>query len=690
MRPARPLHELVADALSLEQLDDSIRLLERAPGRRKREGVFYTPAPIVEHLVDETLGRRLAELRAELDLPALAHAGDGAAYRRALDAYAARLDRLRVLDPACGAGVFLIAALQRIARERCRVAAERARLAPGEPRDEPAALRATLVHNLHGIDVDAASVELAKLALWLHAGRPAPSEATRRLDQTLRVADALLDDPHDDAPFDCIVGNPPYVKYQRWRAADPRVVAGLRARHASARQGNVDLHVPFIEQGLRRLAPGGRMGIIAPSVWIKQVQGEALRRIVRADRRLERWLDFGDAQVFAEATTYTALQFFTQRPCAAIDARHARGLALAELDWDADAHAIPYEALPTQGAWTLLGGDAGRLLARIEAAGTPLAEHVESISVGVQTSADDLYHLHELAPGRYESKGGGVIELEPALVRPLVSGTDVHRWTRPRTTRRILFPCQPTKDGVALVPAVVLQRDHPKTWAYLRTHEARLRAREGGKFDDERWFRFGRNQNIDKQHLGKILVPRLVQHLAAAPDLEGAFVADNVDVGYLITRTHEQAWFLLAILNSKVADWWFRQTSKPFRGDYRSANRQYLAPLPIPAASEEQRATLVAASRQLHTLHEQLAARLDELAGPEHDAAQASATVEGTRARAVVGRRHHEAALAERLTTDARVRELEGAIAAAELALDQRVADLYGLDAESLAFMQSG
>lgn len=631
-----PLHELVARG-ELDELEASIRALERAPARRKREGVFYTPSWVVEHLVDETLGRRLGELRAELGL----HQGHDEP--AALARHAARLDALRVLDPACGAGVFLSAALQRIARERCWLAGERARVEPGAPApDAEAAMRATLAHNLHGLDVDAASIELAKLVLWVSAGRPALPCAG--LDRNIRVGDALRGESIDEGQFDCVVGNPPYVKYQRLRKADSRVVDVLRARYASAARGNFDLYLPFIEQGLRCLGPGGRMGYIAPSVWVKQAHGEALRRIVRAGQSLERWLDFGVLQVFADATTYTALQFFTRQPAPAIDVRVAQGPELAALDWDRDKHEIPFASLPARGAWNLLGADEGRLLAALAAAGTPLSEHVESISVGVQTSADDLYHLHELEPGRYESKGGGVVELEPALVRPLVSGTDVRRWQRPRTTRRILFPYQSSERGVELVSADSLRREYPAAWAYLRTHEPRLRGREGGKFDDERWYRFGRNQNVDKQHLAKVLVPRLVRHLAATPDLDGAFVADNVDVGTLITSTHAQAWFLLAILNSTIADWWFRHTSKPFRGDYRSANRQYLAPLPIPFATADQRAALVSESRRVHELHEQLAV-------------QGSGAV---------------------------------AVEAAERALDERVADLYGLDAESRERMRSG
>ena len=75
-----------------------------------------------------------------------------------------------------------------------------------------------------------------------------------------------------DGGFDIVLGNPPYVKLQNLMKVDPDVVAYLAAErgddtYQSAQTGNFDLYLPFIEKGLRLLAPGGRMAYIAPSLW---------------------------------------------------------------------------------------------------------------------------------------------------------------------------------------------------------------------------------------------------------------------------------------------------------------------------------------------------------------------------------------------------------------------------------------
>ncbi len=101
-------------------------------------------------------------------------------------------------------------------------------------------------------------------------------------------------------------------------------------------------------------------------------------------------------------------------------------------------------------------------------------------------------------------------------------------------------------------------------------------------FADEAWYRFGRNQNIDKQDRIKLVLPRLVDQLVAAYDEFGSVCLDNVDVGGILIAEGTDPWFLLGILNAPVADFIFRRVSKPFRGNYLSANRQFIKELPMP------------------------------------------------------------------------------------------------------------
>ena len=94
-------------------------------------------------------------------------------------------------------------------------------------------------------------------------------------------------------------------------------------------------------------------------------------------------------------------------------------------------------------------------------------------------------------------------------------------------------------------------------------------------------------------------MPRLVEHFKAAFDESGHFYLDNVDVGGIVVGTDIAPGYLLASLNGPVCDFIFRIIAKPFRGNYRSANRQFIAPLPIPNATPEARADIAARARRL-------------------------------------------------------------------------------------------
>lgn len=621
--------------------------------RRKRDGVYYTPEWVVARVVEETIGPRLEALRKDAGWnPDLAFSESEIARQpravrdqvAALERYQQALRGLTVLDPACGSGAFLIHALDYLLAEARRTEAERQRLSAGQAFlfDDDAAAKDILSRNIFGVDINPASVELARLALWLHTARA--GSALSDLDGTIRDGNSLVGpdianvnpayallpptgqerinpfDWHAAFPqvfarggFDCVVGNPPYVKLQNYRRVLPEVADYLRAatapvlgasgpRYRSAQTGNTDLFLPFIEKGLALLRPGGRMGVIAPSLWLLNEYGEGLRRLVHGRRHLQRWVDFGAFQVFEEAITYTALQFFTAEANDAVQIHDASSGRVAP-DWTDPALAVPYASLPGAEPWTLLPQPEREVLAALGARCDRL-DAISAITVGLQTSADAIYHLRRLRPGFYRTMAGEEVALEDSLLLPLVSGRDVSRWNAPDPASHIIFPYAPNGGGsMRLIPADTMQAEYPLVWAHLGRHEAALRARERGSFDDNEWYRFGRNQALDKQDQPKLLVPRLLLRLGCAVDYAGRFALDNVDVGGVLPAKPDDLWFLAAALNGRVANWAWRLISKPFQNDYRSANKQFIAPLPVPRADAATRAALGRRARIARALH---------------------------------------------------------------------------------------
>ena len=153
------------------------------------------------------------------------------------------------------------------------------------------------------------------------------------------------------------------------------------------------------------------------------------------------------------------------------------------------------------------------------------------------------------------------------------------------TANFIIFPYEIIDGKSVLVARQIIKERAPYTYKYLTNHEAPLRAREKGKCDDDEWHRFGRNQNIARQHLSKLCIPRLVTKLEVSSDRDGVFVMDNVDVCGLTLKpafAHLELDYLMGYMNSKPARWFFPHVSAPFQNDYYSANKQFVSQLPVP------------------------------------------------------------------------------------------------------------
>jgi hypothetical protein len=139
---------------------------------RKTTGSYYTPASLVRCLLDTAL---------QPVLDAACARGSTAVERQAA------ILALRVCDPACGSGHFLLAAAQRLAKRLAEVRC-------GDPEPPPSehqrALRDVVTHCLYGVDINEMAVELCKVSLWLEA--LVPGKPLAFLDQRIRCGNSLL------------------------------------------------------------------------------------------------------------------------------------------------------------------------------------------------------------------------------------------------------------------------------------------------------------------------------------------------------------------------------------------------------------------------------------------------------------------------------------------------------------------
>ena len=138
---------------------------------RKTTGSYYTPDSLVQCLLDSALE------------PVVAERIKG---KKAEEAAKAILD-LKVCDPACGSGHFLIAAAHRLARHLARI---RSGETEPSPADYQHALRDVISHCIYGVDINPMAVELCKVSLWMEAMEP--GKPLSFLDHHVQCGNSLL------------------------------------------------------------------------------------------------------------------------------------------------------------------------------------------------------------------------------------------------------------------------------------------------------------------------------------------------------------------------------------------------------------------------------------------------------------------------------------------------------------------
>jgi len=358
---------------------------------------------------------------------------------------------------------------------------------------------------------------------------PVGSGAGRPLHWELEFPSRFLDEHgrlRSDAGFDAVIGNPPYVRIQE---LGRDVAAHCRARYATA-YGSFDAYVPFIERGLMLLRSEGRLGFVVPSTFLKLDYGRRLRARLGHDRAVETIVDFGHAQMFEGATNYTCILIldragvpeltFTAVKGTSADVR--RAVASRELP---DAEHYATSELGSD-PWLLVGRKERAIIDAMRAAGSPLSAVTSGVFTGVQTSADPIYILEDVCVRdgrRVLIEGDGrEVELEPDLLHPLASGSDVERYAL-RTLRSVLlFPYRRRDGRMELVSEDEL-RALPRTWDYLQRHEAELRSREKGKMDHDGWWGYNYPKSLGLHEHPKLGVAATVQRLevAAGPSRRG-------------------------------------------------------------------------------------------------------------------------------------------------------------------------
>ena len=460
---------------------------------------------------------------------------------------------LRVLEPSCGDGAFVLPLIEAWLSEKPDFASA----------DADSFLRAC--------DISSGNIKKLREAVRgrLMAAGCARARANALLSQWLVCGDFLLQEFKER--FDIVIGNPPYIRFDDISAAKQKEYRALFSSFAE----RCDIYVPFFEKSLALLSDKGVFSFICTNRFTKSSYGKQLRRLIADKYHVALYLNMEHTQPFVEeVSAYPAIYI--------IDLNRNRVTYSATID-DAGIPTLnrvrigkPKSELSVFKQW--YKGDSPWIstncreretadkIARTFPTITKSAEGTE-IGIGVASGADDIY-----------INAQRITSIEHSCLLPLVASEDIHDGCISWDERYLLNPYDDDDD--------TQMRDlarYPLAAAYFDSHAPKLKARYCARKHPRDWYRTLDRVKYALLRSPKILIPDIQLGGNVALDESGSYYPHhNV---YWITSTKWNLKALCALLRSSFVTSQIRNVSVQMRGGSIRYQAQNLRNVHIPAWS---------------------------------------------------------------------------------------------------------
>lgn len=312
----------------IEELKKSIsgEEFDQKKSKRKKDGIFYTPQYITKYIVENSIKNWLDDKRKELgedDLPKLnekdyifdiAKKNYTKNYRKHIEfwqQYRETVRNIKVIDPACGSGAFLITAFEFLLNYN-KYLDDKIFDLVGTSDLFSDRTKEILQNNIFGVDLNKESVEITKLSLWLKTADKNKTLAS--LENNIKCGNSLIDDPEiagdlafnwekefpevfANGGFDIVVGNPPYVSAEYISEIDKT----FYEKNYYSAYGRQNLYIIFYEKAINLLKENGNLGFITPYTILKNMYYKEIREYILNNTSILEIIDFKGITVFQDA-----------------------------------------------------------------------------------------------------------------------------------------------------------------------------------------------------------------------------------------------------------------------------------------------------------------------------------------------------------------------------------------------------
>jgi SAM-dependent methyltransferase len=528
---------------------------------RKLCGMHYTPDSLVDYIVKRTL-------RPLLCIP---------------DA----LPRIRVIDPACGSGLFLLKAYE--------IFADCWQKAFGSFSINDA--KYILENSLFGIDINEHAISETKKNLLQKASFSEHDYVD--FSKNIVVGDALFlrspstlismfnkgaNEPlynksFSKHGFDCVIGNPPYVRIQN----TPREKREHYTLSYTTAAGRFDVASLFLELSEYLLSEKGRLGFVVSNKILSTAGAKKIRAFLLKHFSIEEIVDLGDTKLFDAAvlpmiliasrvnknTKQIAYSSITELHNRTVNKRPTTNLLQllekTEIPFEANVSFADrtfqvqrFYANPPSwqtNVWSFHNERQNHVLAKIRHnSACTLGELSQKICVGLKTTADNVF----IKPMTQEFVQQNALERN--LIFPVIESHNIERWTYSWNPQQDLFVLYPHVEKNGKVIPVELDA-YPRIKEYLESNRPQLEARTYLTDSKRRWYEIWVHQSPNDFNKRKIITPDLSSHNRFAFDDRGFYVNGTCFYIILMDESDISYYSILGLLNSKVIEYFHKTTS---------------------------------------------------------------------------------------------------------------------------------
>ena len=580
--------------------------------KRKQDGVFYTPQYITKYIVENTVGRLCAEKKQQLHIIEDEYFSD---QRRQMQTKKRLLDQLQqyrdwllqitILDPACGSGAFLNAALQFLMAEHKLIDEMEAKVT-GSAIVFQDVENSILEHNLYGVDINEESVEIAQLALWLRTAKP--HRKLNSLNENIKCGNSLISDPavagekafnwqeqfpkvFEKGGFDVVIGNPPYLRVQGLRENHQKESVFYEHNFVSA-TGRFDFYVLFIEKGFSLLNKNGVLSFILPHKFINADFGVGIRNFIYDNKALNNLVTFGAEQVFSDASVYTCIIGLSYGN-SVFNYTKTKPLGLQEASNTNTEIAI--EKLADTTRWSFQTSEDSNVIAKIIKQPLLFKTITKACSQGTVSMGDDIYMLKGKIEGNFfigfSEQIQQYVKLEKDIMKPILKGDDVKRYAPLKNSYWLIYPHHSANGKTVPYEENEMKEKFPLTYEYLLPYKSELIDKKiRYKTNEKYWYALHRSREITMFETPKILTAEISFGCNMTYDTKSLY-HNTQSYTIIFNEEHEQKTLsYLTILNSKVLWFYLAQTGNILRGGYFRFKTKYLEPFHLPdlTSSENQ------------------------------------------------------------------------------------------------------